>query len=361
MTSEREERLMQIGFVWNTVTATWEERFRRLHEWKMKHGHCAVPTAQGELGIWVSKQRQLRNRGKLSKEKIDALNSLEFTWSAADADWEEKYKRLHEWTERNGHACVPFNEGELGWWVNTQRQRKKKAKLSLSRENRLNALGFVWNPSSVKPKAASKDTHLSSLDASPDVTPAKKFSNWSQSAFSFMDELNGNDDDIVRHFTSPSVLQQNTAFQAAPQEITSSGLLSVCDGYAMKDQSKEREQCLLQQSSDTGCPAWFRSLSSFPEWTASSSSKRPICSAGSCVSNQFQSVHDLTNTTRNETAEHNTTVTESRPFPTQRIMYPVGLNEADANVFDDFLGTEAETSMAPIDPFYSLPPGPHFV
>lgn len=148
----REQALNNIGFVWNTVTAMWEERYRRLTEWKRVHGHCAVPIAQGELGTWVSKQRQLRKRGKLSQEKIDALNNLGFTWSTAEADWEDKFKRLCQWAKERGHASVPFNEGELGWWVNTQRQCKRKGKLSLAREERLCSLGFVWNPSNSRNK-----------------------------------------------------------------------------------------------------------------------------------------------------------------------------------------------------------------
>ncbi len=158
----------------------WEERFRRLCEWKKVHGHCAVPIAQGELGTWVSKQRQLRKRDKLSKEKVDALNSLGFTWSTAEADWEDKFKRLCQWAKERGHASVPFNEGELGWWVNTQRQCKRKGKLSLTREERLCSLGFVWNPSNSRNKAtaaaaaaAVEASSASSADTTPGTTPDK--------------------------------------------------------------------------------------------------------------------------------------------------------------------------------------------
>lgn len=154
-----------ISFVWNTVTAMWEERFRRLNEWRKINGHCAVPIAQGELGTWVSKQRQLRKRGKLSKEKIAALNSLNFTWSTAEADWEEKFKRLCAWTRQRGHASVPFNEGELGWWVNTQRQCKRKGKLSPFREARLESLGFVWNPSNSRSRTSSSTAQAAAAKA----------------------------------------------------------------------------------------------------------------------------------------------------------------------------------------------------
>lgn len=165
----REQALNSIGFVWNTVTAMWDERFRRLSEWKRIHGHCAVPIAQGELGTWVSKQRQLKKRDKLTQEKIDALDSLGFTWSTAEADWEDKFKRLCQWAKERGHASVPFNEGELGWWVNTQRQCKRKGKLSPTREARLRSLGFIWNPSNSR----NRNSHAAStsVDSTAGTSP----------------------------------------------------------------------------------------------------------------------------------------------------------------------------------------------
>lgn len=187
----------------------WEERFRKLSEWKSIHGHCAVPIAQGELGTWVSKQRQLRKRGKLSKEKVDALDSLNFTWSTAEADWEDKFKRLCEWTRNHGHASVPFNEGELGWWVNTQRQCKRKGKLSLAREARLQSLGFVWNPSNSRSRATNTTaTVMSPVDTTPASTPEK------------YDRISSSVDasDILQLFTETR--QETDYFHESPSPIT---------------------------------------------------------------------------------------------------------------------------------------------
>ncbi len=58
----------------------------------------------------------------------------------------DKYNRLLDFRNTNGHSCVPFNEGELGWWVNTQRQNKRKGKLLPHREALLNKADFVWAP-----------------------------------------------------------------------------------------------------------------------------------------------------------------------------------------------------------------------
>lgn len=128
----------------------WEARFKALIEWKMVHGHCVVPIAQGELGTWVSKQRQQKKRGKLGKDKVDMLQRIGFVWSTAEADWDEKYRRLELFKSIHGHVSVPFNAGDLGWWVNTQRQAKRKGKLSREREIRLDRLGFVWQPQGVR-------------------------------------------------------------------------------------------------------------------------------------------------------------------------------------------------------------------
>lgn len=206
----REQALNSINFVWNTVTAMWEERFCKLSDWKRIHGHCAVPIAQGELGTWVSKQRQLRKRGKLSKEKVDALDSLNFTWSTAEADWEDKFKRLCEWTRENGHASVPFNEGELGWWVNTQRQCKRKGKLSPAREARLQSLGFVWNPSNSRSRTTSTTatTFMSSVDTTPASTP-EKFENTTS-------EMDTND--ILQLFTETKEVPNY--FNESPSPLT---------------------------------------------------------------------------------------------------------------------------------------------
>lgn len=216
--STREQTLNSISFVWNTVTAMWEERFRRLCEWKAGHGHCAVPIAQGELGTWVSKQRQLRKRGKLSKEKIDALNSLDFTWSTAEADWEDKFKRLCHWASERGHASVPFNEGELGWWVNTQRQCKRKGKLSPTREARLRSLGFVWNPSNSRSRQ-NNQTDISSAVTTPSSTPEKTEKNFLHTDPNIILQLFADakeEPNLYSHYPSPISAEHLACLEATP-------------------------------------------------------------------------------------------------------------------------------------------------
>jgi Helicase associated domain len=118
-----------------------------LQDWKRFNGHTCVPISNEDLGSWVSKQRQSHKKGKLSPHKQVLLDSIGFTWSTSDADWDAKFADLCKWRAEHGHTMVPFNEGGLGWWSNTQRQSRRKGKMSQSRVSRLDSVDFVWNPS----------------------------------------------------------------------------------------------------------------------------------------------------------------------------------------------------------------------
>ena len=44
----------------NAVTPSWEARFEELQSWKNVHGDTCVPKAEGALGRWVARQRELK-------------------------------------------------------------------------------------------------------------------------------------------------------------------------------------------------------------------------------------------------------------------------------------------------------------
>uniref|UniRef100_A0A7R9WQU9 Helicase-associated domain-containing protein n=1 Tax=Craspedostauros australis TaxID=1486917 RepID=A0A7R9WQU9_9STRA len=61
MTDERQEKLEQLGFVWDSHVESWERRFNDLLEFKKKYGHTNVPVvykANPQLGVWVKGQRK---------------------------------------------------------------------------------------------------------------------------------------------------------------------------------------------------------------------------------------------------------------------------------------------------------------
>ena len=88
MSFHRINALENLGFVWNSHEAVWEERRKELEEYKRVHSDCNVPSnyVNRQLAIWVKRQRRqmkfLRN-GKsstMTEYRIQRLEELGFAW-----------------------------------------------------------------------------------------------------------------------------------------------------------------------------------------------------------------------------------------------------------------------------------------
>ena len=122
----------------------WDARYSELKEYKAVHGHCNVPWGQGSLGVWVSTQRAAYQKVNLSSERIQRLNDIGFDWVRGQTTWDERYDELKGYLAEHGHCNVPQGHGPVGVWVNNQRQRKRKDKLDDERVRRLADIGFNW-------------------------------------------------------------------------------------------------------------------------------------------------------------------------------------------------------------------------
>jgi hypothetical protein len=149
MSSERLQRLDEIGFVWDALEAAWEKGFNYLKIYRDRVGHCRVPKTHKEedgfeLGSWVGVQRVKKD--KMSLERRKRLDELGFVWDPREADWEEGFSYLKLYQEREGNCRAPKNHKEngfrLGQWLSVQRVNKDK--MSSERRKRLDGLGFVW-------------------------------------------------------------------------------------------------------------------------------------------------------------------------------------------------------------------------
>jgi superfamily II DNA or RNA helicase len=142
----------------DTTTSSWEFAFGVLVAYKAKEGHCDIPRKHPikdglSLGRWVNTQRTAKNRGKLSAECIQRLETIGFVWSGQEAQWGAAYQQLVAYKAEQGDCDVPVSyqtkDGfSLGTWVSSQRiaQKQEQGKLSLERFQRLEAEGFVWDP-----------------------------------------------------------------------------------------------------------------------------------------------------------------------------------------------------------------------
>jgi hypothetical protein len=150
----RQKSLEEIGFEWVLPSATWDKMFALLNQFKKREGHCNAPTSHKEdsanLGVWVSRQRQLNKKGKLDPEREKRLEAVGFEWVLVlpSATWDKTFALLQQFKKREGHCNVPQlhkeDEVNLGVWVSTQRHLKTKGKLDPEREKRLETIGFEW-------------------------------------------------------------------------------------------------------------------------------------------------------------------------------------------------------------------------
>ncbi len=150
LVTEHRNKLEKIGFAWDSKDTLWKNQYSQLLEFRAMYGHCNVPRGYAKnpsLGLWVSKQRSKKN--KLPQEYIHQLEKLNFDWHPNDTGREKMFLALRTFKEKNGHCNVPKNYPEnpsLGAWVDKQRNNKRNNKLALSFIDKLNAMGFDWDP-----------------------------------------------------------------------------------------------------------------------------------------------------------------------------------------------------------------------
>ena len=125
-------------------TVRWEKGFAALAKFRAREGHCLPSSRHVEgkfkLGVWVRTQRYYKDN--LSVERKRRLDAIGFVWDWIDHRWEQGFTVLLKFKRREGHCHVPifYCEGNyrLGWWVSTQRRRRKE--LSAKRKARLNKI-----------------------------------------------------------------------------------------------------------------------------------------------------------------------------------------------------------------------------
>merc|ERR1740124_90939 len=129
----------------------WDKMFDLMIAYKERRGHCNVPRRHIEdgikLGEWLHRQRCLKRKKNLDVDRKELLDDIGVAWDALSEKWEIHYRLLVKFKKRKRHSIVPSTHIEdgmnLGTWLNTQRQQKKKGKLDKSIVKQLEDLGVM--------------------------------------------------------------------------------------------------------------------------------------------------------------------------------------------------------------------------
>ena len=183
LTKEKIEKLNSIGFVWDTIIdkrknekkKSWDEMFEMLKDYLKEHNNI-FPTMrtiyQGyDLYPWIRLHEVMYCNGthkpdgsvvykekKISREKIEKLNTINFPWEIVKKDkWEEKFQLFKEYLETHDGNYPTSKEVKLYQWVNSQRLAYSKGTkredgsivyksivLTSERIEKLDSINFIW-------------------------------------------------------------------------------------------------------------------------------------------------------------------------------------------------------------------------
>jgi predicted helicase len=101
----------------DTIGVSWDEMFGRLLLFRDTHEHCRVPITYKDkkLAKWVMHQRGFATKGILSTVRKQRLDDIGFEWDPFETDWAEGLRHLITYKEREGHCRVPPNHMENGF------------------------------------------------------------------------------------------------------------------------------------------------------------------------------------------------------------------------------------------------------
>ena len=122
-------------------TYGWNENYEKLKKFVEANGR--FPTIKDPCGHWIKNQRAKQRKGELLPERVEKLDLLG-NWlnSQKEIDkikWYENYEKLSEFVEQNKR--FPMVKEPYGRWLVTQKQDKRKGRLSKEKEEKLDLLG----------------------------------------------------------------------------------------------------------------------------------------------------------------------------------------------------------------------------
>ncbi|CAB9512839.1 Helicase associated domain [Seminavis robusta] len=147
-------QMEEAGIKWSHNEEFWNQKNELLCQYVEREGDCDPPGTHIERGVslrwWVRQQRDARKKDNLEAWQVEKLDQIGFVWDFHEENWNTLYQALLSFKAREGHCDVPRRHVEedvkLGNWVIRQRIARKKDKLDSWKVEKLDQIGFVWDP-----------------------------------------------------------------------------------------------------------------------------------------------------------------------------------------------------------------------
>jgi superfamily II DNA or RNA helicase len=148
LSRDKIDKLNKIGFIFEMRNESWSKNFNSLKEFNIKNkkwpSQWSDNKEEKNLSVWCSAQRTNHMKGKLSADKVNELNGIQFKWEPIDETWNSYFNKVEVFYSTNKRWPTSKNkeEASLSGWCS--RQRVKFAKNSLSRDkiNKLKLINF---------------------------------------------------------------------------------------------------------------------------------------------------------------------------------------------------------------------------
>ncbi len=138
------------------LDATWDTYYQELYRYWEEKGNCNITrrykTEEGLwLGKWMLMQKTLYREGRLTEDKITALEKLDISWEYRnDVNFNRNVELLKKYKEEHGSLFLTKNyttpDGvNLATWCTNIRKMQKAGKMPENRSRILNEMGFLWN------------------------------------------------------------------------------------------------------------------------------------------------------------------------------------------------------------------------
>lgn len=113
-----------------------------LIQYKQEHDDTNVFQTNRGLRKWVSKQQTLYNQGKLTSDRINSLEEIDFDFIPTKSVWLTQLVLLIKYKQEHGDCNVLYNNCGLEKWVTRWITYYKNKKLSSQRMHLLNSIDF---------------------------------------------------------------------------------------------------------------------------------------------------------------------------------------------------------------------------